>query len=35
MDFCGWMEVYLGGSWWTFDPATTNEVLARFETTGK
>ncbi len=20
MDFCAWMEVYLGGQWWTFDP---------------
>jgi transglutaminase-like putative cysteine protease len=20
MDFCAWMEVFLGGSWWTFDP---------------
>jgi transglutaminase-like putative cysteine protease len=20
MDFCAWMEVYLGGRWWTFDP---------------
>ena len=19
-DFCAWMEVYLGGQWWTFDP---------------
>jgi transglutaminase-like putative cysteine protease len=20
MDFCAWMEVFLGGRWWTFDP---------------
>jgi transglutaminase-like putative cysteine protease len=20
MDFCAWMEVYLGDRWWTFDP---------------
>lgn len=20
MDFCAWMEVWLGGRWWTFDP---------------
>jgi transglutaminase-like putative cysteine protease len=20
MDFCAWIEVYLGGAWWTFDP---------------
>jgi transglutaminase-like putative cysteine protease len=20
MDFCAWIEVYLGGRWWTFDP---------------
>ena len=20
MDFCAWIEVYLGGQWWTFDP---------------
>ncbi|HUS62603.1 MAG TPA: transglutaminase family protein [Acidimicrobiales bacterium] len=20
MDFCAWMEVFLGGQWWTFDP---------------
>jgi transglutaminase-like putative cysteine protease len=20
MDFCAWMEVYLGNRWWTFDP---------------
>jgi transglutaminase-like putative cysteine protease len=20
MDFCAWTEVFLGGSWWTFDP---------------
>jgi transglutaminase-like putative cysteine protease len=26
MDFCAWMEVFLGGSWWTFDPRTTNRV---------
>jgi transglutaminase-like putative cysteine protease len=25
MDFCAWMEVYLGGRWWTFDPRN-NEV---------
>ncbi len=20
MDFVAWMEVFLGGAWWTFDP---------------
>src|SRR5438876_856707 len=20
MDFCAWMEVFVGGRWWTFDP---------------
>jgi transglutaminase-like putative cysteine protease len=34
MDFCAWMEVYLGGRWWTFDPRnnarrTGRVVIAR------
>jgi transglutaminase-like putative cysteine protease len=24
MDFAGWFEAYIGGSWYTFDPATTS-----------
>ena len=29
MDFCAWMEVYLGGSWWTFDPRNNQARLGR------
>ncbi len=29
MDFCGWMEVFLGGSWWTFDPRNNQRRLGR------
>jgi transglutaminase-like putative cysteine protease len=29
MDFCGWMEVYLGGAWWTFDPRNNQRRLGR------
>lgn len=29
MDFCGWMEVFLGGSWWTFDPRNNQPRLGR------
>ena len=28
MDFCAWMEVFLDGAWWTFDPATTDHGWA-------
>jgi transglutaminase-like putative cysteine protease len=29
MDFCAWMEVYLGGRWWTFDPRNNARRLGR------
>ena len=29
MDFCGWMEVFLGGAWWTFDPRNNQRRLGR------
>jgi transglutaminase-like putative cysteine protease len=29
MDFCGWMEVFLGGGWWTFDPRNNQRRLGR------
>ena len=29
MDFCAWMEVYLGGRWWTFDPRNNTPRLGR------
>ena len=29
MDFCAWMEVYLGGSWWTFDPRNNARRVGR------
>jgi transglutaminase-like putative cysteine protease len=29
MDFCAWMEVYLGGKWWTFDPRNNTRRLGR------
>jgi len=29
MDFCAWMEVFLGGSWWTFDPRNNQRRIGR------
>ncbi|HYU77251.1 MAG TPA: transglutaminase family protein [Ktedonobacteraceae bacterium] len=29
MDFCAWMEVYLAGSWWTFDPRNNEPRIGR------
>ena len=29
MDFCAWMEVYLGGRWWTFDPRNNIPRIGR------
>ncbi len=29
MDFAAWMEVYLGGSWWTFDPRNNHPMVGR------
>jgi transglutaminase-like putative cysteine protease len=29
MDFCAWTEVFLGGSWWTFDPRNNEPRLGR------
>jgi transglutaminase-like putative cysteine protease len=29
MDFCAWMEVYLGGRWWTFDPRNNSRRIGR------
>ncbi len=29
MDFAGWMEVYLGGRWWTFDPRNNSPRTGR------
>jgi transglutaminase-like putative cysteine protease len=29
MDFCAWMEVYLGGRWWTFDPRNNVRRIGR------
>lgn len=29
MDFAAWMEVYLGGRWWTFDPRNNDVRLGR------
>ena len=29
MDFCAWMEVFLGGSWWTFDPRNNRRRIGR------
>jgi transglutaminase-like putative cysteine protease len=29
MDFCAWMEVYLGGRWWTFDPRNNMPRIGR------
>jgi transglutaminase-like putative cysteine protease len=29
MDFAGWMEVFLGGTWWTFDPRNDQRRIGR------
>lgn len=29
MDFCAWMEVYLGDRWWTFDPRNNQPRVGR------
>ncbi len=29
MDFCAWMEVYLGDRWWTFDPRNNMPRVGR------
>jgi transglutaminase-like putative cysteine protease len=29
MDFCAWMEVWIGGRWWTFDPRNNQRRLGR------
>ena len=29
MDFAAWMEVYLGGRWWTFDPRNNKPRIGR------
>ncbi|HEX2700791.1 MAG TPA: transglutaminase family protein [Acidimicrobiales bacterium] len=29
MDFCAWMEVYLGDRWWTFDPRNNQRRIGR------
>jgi transglutaminase-like putative cysteine protease len=29
MDFAGWMEVFLGGRWWTFDPRNNTPRIGR------
>jgi transglutaminase-like putative cysteine protease len=29
MDFCAWMEVFLGGRWWTFDPRNAAPRVGR------
>ncbi|TMC22922.1 MAG: transglutaminase family protein [Chloroflexi bacterium] len=29
MDFCAWMEVYLSGQWWTFDPRNNIRRVGR------
>ena len=29
MDFCAWMEVFLGGTWWTFDPRNNQPRIGR------
>jgi len=29
MDFCAWLEVYLGGRWWTFDPRNNESRAGR------
>jgi transglutaminase-like putative cysteine protease len=29
MDFCAWMEVFLAGQWWTFDPRNNQRRVGR------
>lgn len=29
MDFCAWIEVFLGGRWWTFDPRNNQRRIGR------
>ncbi len=29
MDFCAWVELFLGGSWWTFDPRNNQRRRGR------
>jgi transglutaminase-like putative cysteine protease len=29
MDFCAWMEVFLEGGWWTFDPRNNQARIGR------
>jgi transglutaminase-like putative cysteine protease len=29
MDFCAWMEVFLDGAWWTFDPRNNQRRIGR------
>ena len=29
MDFCAWIEAYLGGRWWTFDPRNNARRIGR------
>jgi transglutaminase-like putative cysteine protease len=29
MDFCAWMEVFLDGAWWTFDPRNNQARIGR------
>ena len=29
MDFAAWMEVYIGGRWWTFDPRNNAPRIGR------
>jgi transglutaminase-like putative cysteine protease len=29
MDFCAWIEVYLAGRWWTFDPRNNEPRVGR------
>lgn len=29
MDFCAWMEVYLGGTWWAYDPRNNARRIGR------
>jgi transglutaminase-like putative cysteine protease len=29
MDFCAWMEVYLDGAWWAFDPRNNARRIGR------
>jgi transglutaminase-like putative cysteine protease len=29
MDFCAWMECWLGGRWWAFDPRNNSPRIGR------